>query len=69
MELTDRELSDPVVKTIEFAFSVLIANELSVAESNKMSLAKNELTVKELIVVICENNVFVTIELASMVLN
>jgi hypothetical protein len=69
MELTDRELRAPVVKTIEFALSVLMANVLKAAESKKMSPAMNELTLSELIDVTCEKSVVVVIELANTVLN
>jgi hypothetical protein len=69
MELTDRELRAPVVKTIAFAFSVLMASVLKLAASKKISPAMNELTVSELIDVVCENSVFAVMELAKTVLN
>lgn len=52
MELADRELRVPVVKTIEFALRVLMASVLRVAESKKISPATKELTDNELIAAI-----------------
>jgi hypothetical protein len=69
IELTDNELSEPVVKTIDVALNVLTTIVLYVADSNRISPVTNELTVRVLNTAFCANIVDIVAVFVVIVLN